>query len=303
MLDVERQLREYFEEVVERVTAEDVRVRVSTERGVRIPERRLLRLRPLAAGAIGFGVALTLLGLVLVTDRLFAADVGDATGGPTGLLEPGTGSSPWLIIPVAIGLATLIAGAIYMRHTQLESRGGKDMQTMEQIDTGATEAGDNEKQMLKRRSRFLGWLSGLLVLAVLGLGAWLVAEVSSDSGASLPSEVRTAVDNYAAAWANTDADAFLEATTADYTFMGKRATGQFAEFTVAQREGTLRSLSYWRAETLVETASGDGPYYVGRTERVYTSAQSDGFEGQSILTVEEVDGTWKVSQHTWIGDL
>jgi len=298
MLDVERQLRDYFEEVVERLTTEDVRVRVSTERGVRIPERRLLRLRPLAAGAIGFGMALTLLGVILVTDRLFAADVGDATGGPTGLLEPGTGTSPWLIIPVAIGLLTLIAGAIYMRHTHLESRGGEDMQTMERMET--TEGPlERENQALKKRIRGLGWLAGILAVAAIALGAWLFAELSSSDGASLPSEVQAAYDGYTAGWAAHSGPEAIAFTTDDFIFFN--GVQELNRVTAAQTITYSRTIDF-RVEVIDSIATGDGPYYLTMTETVYFATSPEGLNGVSTYTIVNDGGTWKIQRHEFTGD-
>ncbi len=76
MPEISTQLRTYFDETVERVTEEDIRIRATTERGIPVPSPRF-RPRPLAAGAIGFGLAMTLLGVVLVADRVFGSGASD----------------------------------------------------------------------------------------------------------------------------------------------------------------------------------------------------------------------------------
>lgn len=301
MPDIQTQLREYFDDVVERVTEEDIRIRATTERGIPVPSHRF-RPRPLAAGAIGFGLAITLLGVVLVADRVFGAQVSDVgNGGATGALPSSGQGSPWLFIPVVIGLGLLATGIISTRRHKgdMRERGEGLMQTIEKVEP--VEAPFDPNMMkIKKRNRWLGWLAGILAVAVIGLGAWLIVELTASDGASIPDGVQTAIDDYDAAWANTDGDAYLEATTEDFTFS--------ANGVVSARTNQARILDfwpYWRMETFEQTVTGEGPYYVAASEVVYNSSSpsAPGYEGQSIYTVEQVDGTWKVSQHTWVGEL
>ena len=55
----------------------------------------------------------------------------------------------------------------------------------------------------------------------------------------------------------------------------------------------------------MRTISGDGPYYVGSAEIADFSSldSSPTYFGHSIMTVTQVDGVWKVSQHTWVGEI
>jgi hypothetical protein len=297
MPDIATQIREYFDEVAERVTEEDVRIRAITERGIPIPNPRF-RPRPLAAGAIGFGLAMTLLGVVLVADRVFGAGLSDAgSAGGSGWVSPsGDRGSPWLFIPVVAGLGLLATGIISARrhNGDMRERGEETMQTtigrVESVDTPL----DDEMLKLKKRNRWLGWLAGILVAVVVGLGVWVVA---SSSGGSIPSDVESAVNDYLSAWEATDASAFTEATTTSYTLM---LNGEVTDR--RYQAGGVGLLSYFRAEVVDQTVIGDGPYYVASTERIYLSESAPGIEGQSIYTVVEVDGTWKIGQHTWIGD-
>lgn len=196
MLDIERQLQSYFEETVERVTAEDVTARVNTARGVRLPERRI-RLRPLAAGAVGFGLAMSLVGIVSVTVRLFGAEIDDATNGPAGTSSTGGTLGTWAVVAMVVGLAVLVAGLVLMRRTQ---QGGEDMQTMEQVDQETLPI-DDATHRLQRRYRFFVWLSGLLAIAVLAMGAWMM--FGDDDGQSLTAnqeQMLETIANYEAAW-------------------------------------------------------------------------------------------------------
>lgn len=302
MSEIGTQLRTYFDETVERTTEEDVRVRATTARGVPVASPRF-RPRPLAAGAIGFGLAMTLLGVVLVVDRVFGAGVSDVGGGGGGSgtvgVTPGSEQgSLWLFIPVVFGIGMLATGIISARRRNgdMRERGEWNMETIETVETVETPL-DKQILTLKKRDRRLAWLAGILAVIAVVLGAWLIAEVTS-SGASMPGEVRAVIDDYNSAWMDSDRTAFLEATTEDYTFV---ANGQTTAR--ASQAGLVSVSGYFRVETDVETIMGDGPYYIGSAQTVFTSASSTGFAGQSILTIVEVDGAWKVSQHTWIGEL
>ncbi|NNC93550.1 MAG: hypothetical protein HKN80_13790, partial [Acidimicrobiia bacterium] len=182
MPDIKTQLRTYFDETAERVTEEDVRIRATTDRGVPIPSPRF-RPRPLAAGAIGFGLAMTLLGVVLVADRMFGAGMSEVGGnGGPGVVTNDPGS-PWMFIPVVFGLGLLATGIISARRRNgdMRQRGGKAMQTIEKVESVEAPF-DDETLKLKKRSRWLGWLAGILAVAVVGLGIWLIAEVTSSDG-------------------------------------------------------------------------------------------------------------------------
>lgn len=300
MPEIQTQLRDYFDAVVERVTEEDIRIRASTERGVPVPSPRF-RPGPLAAGAIGFGLAMTLLGVVLVADRVFGASVSDVgNGGGTALPTSGQGS-PWLFIPVVFGLGLLATGIISARRHKgdMRERGEGLMQTVEKVESVEAPFDPNMTK-IKKRNRGLSWLAGILAVAVIGLGAWLIVELTASDGASVPEGVQTAIDDYNAAWQATDRAAFNAATTEDFTFIGNgRETSR------STQAAMVSALSYWRVETVEQTVTGDGPYYVAGSEVVYlgSSPSSTGYEGISIVTVEQVDGVWKVSQHTWVGEL
>lgn len=300
MPDIKTQLRTYFDETAERVTEEDVRIRATTDRGVPIPSPRF-RPRPLAAGAIGFGMAMTLLGMALVVVRVFEADMSEVGGnGGPGTVTTSEPGSLWLFVPVVFGLGLLATGIISARRRNgdMRERGGRTMQTIEKVDP--VEAPLDDKMLaLQKRNRMLGWLAGILAVAVVGLGVWLIAEATSSDGASVPSEVGAVLDNYNMAWETSDREAFLSATTPDYTF-----TNNGTEWGRDFQAGTVGSPGYFHVEVLDRTVSGDGPYYVGIAETIQLSSADDApvYAGQSIMTVTQVDGIWKVSQHIWVGE-
>lgn len=209
MPDASTQLRAYFDETVERVTEEDVRIRATTERGIPVPSPRF-RPRPFAAGAIGFGLAMTLLGMVLVADRLFGAGLSDVGGNGGGEVFPSTrNGSPWLFIPVVFGLGLLATGFISARRQNgdMRERGEGTMQTIEKV--GEVEAPrDDEVLTLKKRNRWLGWLAGILAVAVVTMGAWMI--FGDDDGRSLTAQQEQTLDGFLAAWNAGDGEAAAE---------------------------------------------------------------------------------------------
>lgn len=297
MSEVATQLREYFDDVTERITEEDIRLRAGTARATGRPATRF-RPRPLAAGAIGFGLATTLIGSVLVMNRLFGGIENEAGG--SGPSSPALGeSNPWLIVPVAVGVGLLATGIITtLRNTNAKPKGVRTMQTIEQEEP--TIVVDDEILHLRKRNRGLGWLLGILAVAVIGLGAWLIVELTSSDGTSLPSEVQAALDDYEAAWETGDAATFLASTTDDYTFMSNGGT----EFSKFQQSAviSLGDAFSFQVDPVETTVIGDGPYFIGQSEVAhYTGAPPEGYQGQSTYVIVDVDG-WKIQRHVWMGE-
>ncbi|MGI9647783.1 MAG: hypothetical protein ACR2OI_04615, partial [Acidimicrobiia bacterium] len=290
----------------ERVTDEDIRIRATTERGIPVPTARF-RPRPLAAGAIGFGLAMTLLGVVLVVDRLFGAGVSDVgNGGGTGALPVSGQGSPWLFIPVVFGLGLLATGVISTRRDKgdLRERGEELMQTVEKVE--AVQAPyDPNMTKIKKRNRRLGWLAGILAAAVIGLGAWLIVELTAASEPagfdSLPAEVQAAYNGYSDGWASHNGVEALSFATDDYQFV---SNGRVSDRAAQAQAITAAGVMDFRVEVLDGMVTGDGPYYLTQTERIHmTGAPEVGYPGISVYTLVNVDGTWKVQRHHWAGDI
>lgn len=181
MPEVGSQLQTYFDEVVERMTEEDVYIRARTNHGVPLPTSRF-RPRPFAAAVMGFGVALVLVGVVLVMDRVLGTAATDAVGNSGTSNTAADQGSPWSFVPIIFGLGLLATGIVAGRGRGAVSQGGKNMQTIDRVDS--TEVVDDQMRKLRRRSWWLGWLAGILALAVIGLGAWAIFG-DSDSTADL----------------------------------------------------------------------------------------------------------------------
>jgi hypothetical protein len=300
MPDIKTQLRAYFDETAERVTEEDVRIRASTDWGVPIPSPRF-RPRPLAAGAIGFGLAMTLLGLVLVVDRVFGTGIPDVGSNGGSVLTPtGEKGSFWLFIPVVFGLGLLATGIISARRHNGDMRErGEDMHTIEKTETVEAPL-NNEILTLKKRNRRLGWLAGILAVAVVGGGIWFAVDQASGDG--LPSEVSAVLDDYTDAWAAYDGAAAAALTTTDFTLVGSNDE-VYPRLVLPGFIAEMKALDF-RVEPQERTVIGDGPYYVTQTARVHSyNSPVAGDPGASVFTIVEEDGTWKIQQHLWRGEL
>lgn len=174
------------------------------------------------------------------------------------------------------------------------------MQTIERVesDDAAVVA---EVLKLRKRSGWLGWLAGILAAAVIALGAWLIVDLTSGSDAALPDDVQVALDGYTAGWESHDGSAAMTFATDDYTFVNNGRSFSATQQAAAINMGS--SLSF-RVEVLDTMATGDDPFYVTKTEHIHmTGAPSEGYPGVSVYTLVQVDGTWKIQQHQWTGDI
>ena len=171
------------------------------------------------------------------------------------------------------------------------------MQTIDKLAMPSAAPGD-EATKLRNRNRLLAWTVAILAAAVLGLGAWLVAEISSGGTGSLPAEVQEVVDDYRFAWESDDAELFLATTTGDYVFLSNDT-----EISRESQAAMIGLPGHFAIEVDSTTATGDGPYYAGLAGRVQTITDGRWFDGQWMLKLVEIDGTWKVALHYWIGDI
>lgn len=77
------------------------------------------------------------------------------------------------------------------------------MQTVEQVQAAEHVHDDDQVQTLRKRNRWLSWLSGVLAVLVVGLGAWLLFGDSDTSDADLTAEqeqMLETIDAQLAAW-------------------------------------------------------------------------------------------------------
>ena len=297
MPDVGTQLRTYFDEVAERITEEDVYLRATTDRGVPLPTSRF-RPRPIAAAAMGFGVALTLVGVVLVLDRIFGAAATDSVGNVGTSRAPTRDStSPWLFAPMIFGLGLLATGMISGRRPRTRTQGGENMQTIDRVES--TEVVDDRISKLRKRNRGLGWLAGLLAVAVIGLGGWLIADLNSGSAETAPTaEIEQLLNDYNTAWNEADGAGYLSMLTDSYTI----ETPRYGAFT-----GPEQALNFEPARNGVQTVGdytmiGTGPWWVTMaSHHDFAPGYPEGVDSVSILKIVEENGALKIAYHKGSG--
>jgi hypothetical protein len=246
---------------------------------------------------------MTLLGTVLVADRVFGtgmSDVGGAGGGTVGTTPAGGQGSPWLFIPVVIGLGLLATGIISARRRNgdMRQRGEGTMQTVETVETVEAPI-DKQILTLKKRDRRLAWLAGILAVAVVGLGIWLTMELTSGSSeTAATAEIEQLLDDYNAAWNDADPDAYLALLTDDYT----NETAQYGVFTgpelAADFDPVLNRLEQISEYTMI----GTGPWFVTvASHHDSTPPRFEGADSVSVIKIVEENGTLKIAYHKAFG--
>ena len=142
------------------------------------------------------------------------------------------------------------------------------------------------------------WLSILLAVALIGLGIWFVADMTSDPPAALTDEVATVVDDYHDAWNAHDGEAFLALVTDDFVF-DDGAASLTADATANRIGGMFQTYNLEVTQLDDPQMTGEGPYYVSvANELVWATSTDSGF---SIFEIVDDAGTLLVASHTYIG--
>lgn len=164
-----------------------------------------------------------------------------------------------------------------------------------------TEVEQGQSGRPDRGNRTMTVIAIALAVALVGLGAWVIIDRSSTSETAPSDDIAQLWDDYTAAWNNSDADAFLELTTPDYTFVTEQGTT-----TVDDQADVINRLGAygWNVTPVGDEAmAGDGPWYVSQVNLVDYSPSAAPVEGLSVLTIVDDDGVLRVSNHTFFGDL
>ena len=154
------------------------------------------------------------------------------------------------------------------------------------------------------RNRFLTITVGLAV-ALIGLGAWVVYDLTTAPDTAVTGEIQTLLDDYLGAWNNYDEEAFQEQITSSYVL---HMVGGPVTITRQAEEASemLRPLEAdgWREEVIGEPImTGDGPWYVSVVEHFTSTGYGpDGADGVSTFTIVEDGGTLKVARHSYVGN-
>jgi hypothetical protein len=236
MSELQTQLREYFDDVVERVSAEDVlsQVRVRRQR-----TRRPVWAAARAAAAVTAGV-----GSVVVAHWLLRA--GPRRFRSVWRSVAGSVDATWtrpLMIGVAVALAVAVAGIAILR---------KRGETMETIETTSPPA--------VRTRTANRWLVIVLTVAlVLALAAivWLLV---ATPGSAIPADVQAVLDDYRAAW-NTGDGATAAAMVGVFTSYQGEFRGASLEELVNNGPEQEWTATQTGRPAVMKTEVGDTTYY------------------------------------------
>jgi len=142
------------------------------------------------------------------------------------------------------------------------------------------------------------WLSILLAVALIGLGIWFVADMTSEPPTAPTDEVAALIDDYHEAWNTNDGEALLALVTDDFVFDDGQAS-LTAEATVSRVNGFVQTYDLEVVQLDEPQMVGDGPYYVSvANELVWTTSTDTGF---SIFEIVDGDGTLQIASHTYFG--
>ena len=326
MSDLSTQLRDYFDAVIERTTAEDVLARSAFHRepGAEAPSRWTGRRPALqAALAVGTGFGLTMLvagGLLFIallagelTSDDAVRDVGSGVATPAG----GAVGLGWIVAVVLMITGAATAGGLAARsrraHPPLVEE--SDMTTIE-TDTGTKEH-SNRIRSLERRNRWLVTGVVVLLVALAALGGILLFG-GDDAGAAITpavdeatvdaatiDEINTLIDANLQGWSEGDGDAVMATMAADGFHISAGSNG-FA-YSGDRLRGLSESFGWveWdRPSTPIIEKDGNG-FYVAELDRIFPDG-SDPAEGDSILIVTLVvseDGELRIAEQVVYEDI
>lgn len=156
-------------------------------------------------------------------------------------------------------------------------------------------------ERLETAERHNRWLVvTIIVLAVMlvALGAWVVYGLTSESETAASGEINALYDDYVATWMEQDSEAFVDLTTADYTFTSFGTSDARSE-----RAATIAGLGEFQMERIGDlVVMGEGPHYFIAAAEQITYGGPD-FTGISAYHVLETEEGLKIAGHTWVGNL
>ncbi len=304
MSRVERQLHDYFDAGVERISVEDVIAQAAVTETRLEPLKTQRNLRPAWAAVGAFAATIAALGglaaVLSVTERFSgefgsdAADVVQTDGGTVGL---------WLIAGLVAAVAAAAVTWMMRRPKKHEEPRDVDegrVRVMETIeDTNVNTATEPSAP-----SRWPIVLIVVLAIAVVGLVAWMTLAMRPNSPNAAPPEIVELMEGYNAAWNAHDADALEGLVTANYRIYGPEA-GNFDHDIESVRSNVMPLLDGWDWQMstpgpVYALSNGAGTWYVSNEGATITRQGSD-HNQNGMWTVVERDGEFLVSEHYMAG--
>ena len=324
MPDLSSQLRDYFDAVIERTTADDVLARSAFDRESESePTRLSIRRRSAwqAALAVGFGFGLTMLvagamlAVALLAGELASGDgpgeVGSGVAAPAGGVGSGWIVAAGLLITGTVAAAAMVVPRRISERPRSEER---DMTTIETQER--TEELDGRVRTLKRRNRWLVVAVAVLLVAAAALGGALlfgsddgeaaitpgVASASVD--AATVDEINALVDANLRGWSEGDGDAVMATMATDgFHISGGTDGSPYSGDRLRGFSSSFENLEWERVSPPIIERDGNG-YYVAELEIV--SNGTDPADGGSMLIVMHIvseDGELRIAEQVVYEDI
>ena len=238
MPNLDSQLRDYFDTNVERITPDDV----FAGRQVLVDQlahgQPRWRSSPRLAVGLGFAVTAFILGGSLGLGIALRQPGDDAaSGAPSyGFGSETPASTGWNLLGVAAVLAVIamVFMVLALRSARSSRRNGKEKAMSTTFDTPPA---DHKVEEAHRTNRWLVAAVVILAIALVVLGAWVVNDVTAESGTEPPAEVQALIADYGEAWNAYDGDRFLGLVSDSYEFYDDHTVARDAEATAALIEG------------------------------------------------------------------
>ncbi len=134
----------------------------------------------------------------------------------------------------------------------------------------------------------------ILVVALVGLGAWILYDQNTAPETAISDEVATLLDDFDAAWAGGDGEAFLGMVTADYVMH----TGRYGDWDAVQQSAALGDHEFVVAGEAIMI--GEGPWYVARVGHLTNPVTpAEGVDGLATFKIVEEGGALKIAYQTF----
>ncbi len=308
MPNVERQLRDYFDAGVERMSVEDVMAQAAVRETRLEPLRTRRSLKPAWAAVGAFAATIAaiggVVGLIAGAQTLTGgvgtdmAEIVSTSGGTVGA---------WL---VAGFVAALVAAAVTWMirrppdEAEQEAPDEGKVMVMETIEQ--TDADVGRKQITSQSNRWPTVAMAVLAIAVVGLVAWMVFAMRPTSPNAAPAGIQQLMEDYSAAWNAQDPDALEALVTDTYRAYGPDIGGAAFDHDMESVRTYLMPLlaeSDWQVTEpgpVYAVSDGGIVWYVSTEGSTITRDGSDHAQN-GVWTVVDRNGEFLVDEHFMMG--
>lgn len=160
-----------------------------------------------------------------------------------------------------------------------------------------SEVAGGETARLRGRIRNMTIAIVVMAVALIGLGAWVVYDIVTESDTAVSADIETLLDDYTTAWNSHDGDAFRALVADNYVHEYAGMTSTVDDVAANIETGTVY-------QTVVEKIGepiqyGDGPYIVAQANHLTSSTTQ--LDGISVFTIVQNGDAYMIQSHVFIG--